>query len=616
MKRFTGACLLLLTAGGAAAQEAVDAPVGLPAVRVSSPRVALQDPATAFAMPVTVLRFEPAVDVQARNQAENQADVAIRGGIFENTGFRLGSASLADPQTGHYFGEIPVAPAMISAPRVLTGTDNALGGFNAGVGTVDYDWRRIRTGGEFSIAAGEYDSRRVSLYAGAVGASSWAGATPAVDVEWSRSTSAGSVPFGDHRLQRADARLQLAGPGSQTDLFYGYQAKFFGWPNLYTPFGFDETENLETALVAFNHRRWWGAGDWMEIGAFWRRNKDDYAFNRFAPVGPVHPFQHTTWMSGAAASGRVEWAGLTVNYDARVSADDLKSTALIYGRFHSRSYAKACVVPEQSWRIDERRVLTLKAGATYDDTNRDGFALSPLVELDYLETQRDDSTRRLYLSYAESTQVPTYTALNSNPSAGLVRGNPNLGRAVSRNLEAGAEERSGGWQAQVAVFHRQDDHLVDWTFRRGVTARTANPVDIGTTGAEAVVRWSAPRTELTLGYSVLGKRADYGGAAVDASFYALNYPRQRLTAAMVIRAGSGVELQMDNELRRQEDNPLRTAGGSDAVISSFGVFYRPPKVPNLTVSLQVDNLWNTSFQEIPAVPAARREVSTGMAIRW
>ena len=64
-------------------------PVSLPEVTVYSPRVANQAPAGAFAMPVSALRYEPQVDIQARNLTEAQSDVTIRGGIFENTGFRL-----------------------------------------------------------------------------------------------------------------------------------------------------------------------------------------------------------------------------------------------------------------------------------------------------------------------------------------------------------------------------------------------------------------------------------------------------------------------------------------------------------------------------------------------
>ena len=111
-------------------------PVSLPEVTVSSPRVANPSPTGAFAMPVSALRFEPRVDVQARNLTEAQADVTIRGGLFENTGFRLGAVSLLDPQTGHYYAEIPVAPAMLGAPEILTGADHALVAVNSTVGAV------------------------------------------------------------------------------------------------------------------------------------------------------------------------------------------------------------------------------------------------------------------------------------------------------------------------------------------------------------------------------------------------------------------------------------------------------------------------------------------------
>ena len=48
-------------------------------------------------------------------------------------------------------------------------------------------------------------------------------------------------------------RLQLRGVQSQTDLFAGRQLKFFGWPNLYPPFGFNESEYLKTELFILNH---------------------------------------------------------------------------------------------------------------------------------------------------------------------------------------------------------------------------------------------------------------------------------------------------------------------------------------------------------------------------
>ncbi|MGA2446888.1 MAG: TonB-dependent receptor, partial [Opitutaceae bacterium] len=102
----SGARLLILALVAAVTPAAAEPPLALPEYTVYSPRVALQEPTDAFAMPVTALRYEPLADVQARNLAEGQADIAIRGGIFENTGFRIGGAALYDPQTGHYAAEI------------------------------------------------------------------------------------------------------------------------------------------------------------------------------------------------------------------------------------------------------------------------------------------------------------------------------------------------------------------------------------------------------------------------------------------------------------------------------------------------------------------------------
>ena len=86
---------------------------------IQSPRIANQAPVGTFAMPVSALRYEPLVDVQGRNMAEGQADVSIRGGTFENTGFRIGAVTILDPQTGHYFAEIPVPPVMLGSTRYI-----------------------------------------------------------------------------------------------------------------------------------------------------------------------------------------------------------------------------------------------------------------------------------------------------------------------------------------------------------------------------------------------------------------------------------------------------------------------------------------------------------------
>jgi len=614
----------LLLSLALATLRAEDAPVELPSVTIFSPRIANQEPVGSFAMPVSALRYEPLVDLQARNLGEAQADVTIRGGIFENTGFRIGGVSLYDPQTGHYFAEIPVAAAMLTAPQILTGTDNALEGFNANVGTVAYGWRPIATRGEATLVGGDHDLERQSFYQGYVSGVKVAGRSLAADTEFSHSTGDGTIAFGDHRFSRVNARVQLADESSQTDLFYGYQAKFFGWPNLYTPYGVHETENLQTNLFAFNHRQDLGVGEYVQLGAFYRRNKDDYEYSRETP-GLFNPYQHTTWARGASLSGRSDTGPVVLNYSAEVLSDNIASTSLIYGGsptiiyggFKSRTYYKAGLVPEKSWTVDSSRRLVAKAGLTLDETNHDAAAISPVTELALIENHGSAGVDRYYFSYAKTTQVPTYTALKSNPNAGLFRGNASLGRETAHNIELGWSETRGVWSVRSAVFYRRDNALVDWTYLNTSTAaRSANAVDIDTFGFESVATYTTSRLKIVLGYTFLNKAADYRSASVDASFYALNFAKHRLTAAVVAQLGAGFELRMDNAARIQEDNPLRKIGGDETVISSLGLFYLPKTLSNLELSLSADNLWGSNFQEVPAVPASGRQLAAGVTYRW
>lgn len=590
-----------------------DAVVTLPPFVTTASRVANETPGATFAMPVTGLSYEPAVDVQARNFAEGQADLSVRGGVFENTGFQLGGAAVVDPQTGHYTAELPVAPAMLAPVRVLTGAEAAWAGVNASVATLAYDWAPIEARGELGSALGEHATWRGNLYQGA--ARPVAGGRLGADVEFAHSESDGAIPGGDHRFTRYAGRLQYSRGAAQTDLFAGYQEKFFGWPNLYTPYNWLETEDLHTTLVALNHRVGTRDGDYWQASALWRRNRDDYEADRTQP-GRFNPYEHETQLTSFALEGRRELAaGWALRGRAEAAADTLESTSLTYGRFASRSYWKLGSAVEHSFAAGAGGFVDVSAGATWADDNRGAGALAPLLVVAWRRAEAADDATRLYAEISGDTQVASYTALNSAPATGLFRGNPDLRRARSTNWELGAQRTLGRLELQADVFFRQDRDLTDWTYLHTVTARTANAVDIDTTGFETVatLRWAHGRA--VLGYTWLGKTEDYGSALVDASFYALNFPRHRVTAALVWQPTRQLEVRLDNEYRVQEPNLLRRSGRR-AVISAASVRWFVPQVHGLEVSLQVENLWNCDFQEVPAVPAAPRQYSAGLAYRW
>lgn len=610
MRRTFCITLILLSAGAGRAQ---DFPVQLAELTVSA-RVANQVPVGTFGMPVSALRYEPQVDLQTRSLGEAQADLTIRGGTFETVGLRLGGISLGDPQTGHYLAEIPVATEMLTQPRVGTGTALALDSVNATSGLLSYGWRPVRAGGSLNLVAGEGELLSAGVHEGRPGIARLGAGQLNADFAWARSSSDGLLRYSAHEFERLNGRLQWVAGRAQTDLVAGYQTKRFGLVNLYTPFNSAESEALQTLLVALNHRVELAAGDYFEAAVSYRRNKDDYAFNRFAPVGLVHPFQHTTWLTGAAVSGRSALGEATLVYRGEASADEIESTSLTFGNYKTRTLGKASLAAEKAWGVAQGGRMVATLGASVDVSNRTDPAWSPIVEL--AREWPGSGLSRTWVGFAGATQVPSYTALNSNANAGLFRGNAKLGRSRSHNLEAGVSGALGDWLGSAVMFARSDRDMVDWTFRRGVTARSANSIDVDTSGIELIARRQWSRAETVIGFTALAKAADYKGAVVDASFYALNYARYRLTAALIWRLTREWELRLDNAARVQADNLLRSIGGDEAVMSTLGLGYRPRALPRILFSLRADNIWQSNFQEVPAVPASPRLLSLGVTYSW
>ena len=572
-------------------------------------------PVGTFDSPISNLEYDPRVDLQSRNMAEAQADVTIRGGIFENTGFRVGSATLLDPQSGHYFAEIPIAPQMLSGPDILTGADNALYGMNSSVGTVSFGWKPIITGGSISLGTGTNDFNLQSIHAAKnTQLDSLTNYTLGFEGEYSHSQSDGTIDNGDHDFSRASARVQLASEDSQTDLFYGSQDKFFGWPNLYTPFGVNETEDLETRLWMLNHKQSYADNSNFEVSAYYRTHDDHYIYSRENPSA-FEAFHKSEVKSLTLSGHHAQSDVFAVNYSAQFIDDSIESTTL-ENNFTSRKYYKLSVLPEYQMVLEDNKQLTFRLGAAFDDTNRDDSELSLIGDVT-LNTQNSEGFERtFYLSYAQASQVAGYTAIGGSDSGGLFRSNYNLKRETTSNLELGLLLEEQSWQLNSAIFYRKDNNLTDWTFNFDSTsARFANPVDIDTAGVEFLATKHFDTAKLIASYTYLHKSENYGVADIDASFYALNFPDHRLTLGAVYNPTDILEFRIDNEWRTQHKNALRN-GNDNALFTQLTLKITPPQLSNLFITLAADNLWDESFEEIPGTPGRGEQYTLSATYSW
>jgi hypothetical protein len=580
-------------------------------ITVSARRVANTRPAGTYATAATTLRFDPLTELQSRGLAEAQSDVTVRGGVFENTGFKLGAVTIMDPQTGHYVAELPVDPALMTTPAILKGIDGAVEGFNSAIATVAYGLGRIASGGEVTVGAG---SDSLNRQAARIGYLSQGGFGIALSA--SHSAGDGTLPYGDHDFARYNVQLQHLGERAQTDVVVAYQDKFFGWPGAYTGFAtLPETDDTQTTLALFNQRRELASG-WLEYGAFYRRLEDDYDFNRLdIETGAPGSFEHETRVMAIGIQGQQRLGRVTWRYGGQFSQDELvRSTDLTNGSFVDRSYTTVTIVPSADVELAAGSVLTWRAGLTLDDSNRDGSQVSPLIGLS-LERADASGATTWSLEYAETSQLPGYTALNSNPT-GLFGGNPLLGRERAEQLSASLTRERNQWQARATIFIRRDDDLVDWTYATDAPfARQANPVDLDVRGFEVFFTSTWGDADLAAGYTWLDKDADYGSARVDASFYALNFARHRATLAARYRFATQFELRLDTEYRRQEDNPLRS-GDDTTFLASAALEWIGASRNGLALALVADNLTDSDFQPFPGTPAYGRQYSLSVTYAW
>jgi vitamin B12 transporter len=609
------ALLCSIVTFSAASDDANEAKSNIEKIIVKGSTTANKEPVGTFVSLVSNLEYDPRVDLQSRNMAEAQADVTIRGGIFENTGFRVGSATLLDPQTGHYFSEIPIAPEMLSEAYILTGADNALYGVNSSVGTVSFDWKPIKTAGSVSIGAGNNNFNLHRVHTGITmpvdAAKDW---VLGFEGEHSFSESDGTIDNGDHDFKRTSARVQLVGASSQTDLFFGSQDKFFGWPNMYTPFNVNETEDLKTQLLMLNHKQYYASDSIFEISAYTRRHNDHYVFSRENPE--IFQAFHETEVKSLALSGRhVQTKLFALNYSAQFIEDSIESTSL-ENNFTSRRYYKASVLPEYQMSLKDEQQLTFRLGAAFDNTNRDDSDVSLIGDMTWNSFNSDDSFQTVYLSYAEASQVAGYTAIGGNNTSGLFRSNNSLEREKTKNLELGFALDGLTWNLDSAIFYRKDNNLTDWTYSLSSTsARSANPVDIETLGWELLVTTRLANAEIITGYTFLDKSEDYGAIDIDASFYALNYPGHRLTVGAIWHPSDIIEIRVDNEWRKQQDNILRSSG-DDAVFTHLTLKISPSQFQGLDIIFAADNLWDESFEEIPGTPGRGEQYTVTITYNW
>ncbi len=544
------------------------------------------------------------VDVVSQGLAGGQSDLSIRGSGFSGAGLVLSGAALASPQTEHFNLELPLPPALLTAPEVLTGMDQAIRSEGHLVGSIAYapllvTNRRLLTVG--AAENGGYWANAlmqqvlpVSSSHGAVGLGGFGGAMRAYAVDY---------PDNDVEVTRAGGQVQWVGADTRFDAAIGRQEKTFGARGYYgVTDAWAATERLDDTLVLAS----WVHGDTADAytrATAIRREIED-AYTLFWTLPGTYDNRHRTVIHGGLVDGRVPLAG-AFDLAWRVSAQDDTIRSGNLGN-HARTHGSILAVPGAdlgAWRVD--------IGARHDL-----FERAPDLWLPQAAVARQlGDACRLGLSHVQTARQPSFTELNYESPASL--GHAGLGTQTSAQTELAADggsRRGTAWRA--AAFHRRTSHTVDW-IRATAEAPRWEAADIGvvdTIGAEAALSRRFDRgSRLGVQYTWLDRDHEAG---LYASRYALDYAEHLLAVSGWLQLGGRAAVEVLQGVRAQVANRLRS-GGDESYPARAALHLRSPWSSALQLTLCVENAWDDDFEPFPGQRTTPpRRASAAVTAAW
>jgi iron complex outermembrane receptor protein len=529
------------------------------------------------------LRLDPTVDLQQRAPNGVQSDLSILGSTFAETLVLLNGLRLNDAQTAHHDMDIPVPMESISHIEVLHGAGSTFYGSDAMGGAVNFLTAPSKAT-EIRLLAGlgNQGFNQQHVYASFL-VHNWS-ETLAAD----RDFSTGFIPDRDYRNTVASSETRFKSTLGTTDLVFAGSDRPYGADQFYGDFpSWERTKN-------------WFASAQQDLGeessaAFgYRRHSDEFILFRDDPGIYENNHVDESWQ-GALRRHQPLRDNTTLSYGAEAEGDSIASNNL---GDHARN--REAVYANLDFRALGR--FSLPAGGREEFFSGGTSVFSPALAGGlWVKTKL-----KLRASVSRGFRLPTYTDLYYSDPANV--GNPLLKPESAWSFDAGADwNPTGRVSAGLTFFQRWDHNLIDYVqFTPGAPYEATNIDNLHFTGVEANTKLRLPHEqEIELAYTFLhGDHAPLPAGEV--SRYVFNYPSNEAVFSwtgawrklLVARTRVGVTQRFEQGAYPVWDLSVARKGG----------IVRP--------YLQLANLSDTGYEEIPGVLMPSRSVIGGMEIVW
>ena len=526
------------------------------------------------------LRLDSSVDLQERGVNGTQADVAMRGGTFEQTLILVDGFRMNDLQTGHHDMDLPFPVDSFSDVEVLHGAGSALYGSDAVGGTINFITHpppatelRVRTGfGNFGV---NQESGTGSLVDGRL----------AEQLIFARDYSSGFMPDRDYRDLALTSLTEFSTELGNTELIVAHNDRPFGANQFYGPY--DSWEHTNTYLVAVKQ----DLGKSTQISFAYRHHRDRFVLFREDPL--YYQNLHALQSFQAALRRR---QGISNNthlfYGAEGYSDSIHSTNL---GDHTRGRVAAYAA------LDTRALkrFSFNIGAREEVYRSVQGQFSPSVSAGYWA----NSHLKFRGNVSHAFRVPSMTDLYYHDPTS--EGSPNLRPERAWDMETGLDWNGprrlhGGF----TLFDLSEKGVIDYERGSPTAVWQATNIDqLDFRGVESSLQAPLSHSqEIDLSYTAMhGYHQAMPGIE---SEYAFWYPAQSGLLSWRAQLPHGI-------LARSRVGVLDRYG-----YKSYGLWevYLARSAGRIHPFVQLTNLTNTSYQEVQMVAMPGRAVAAGVEV--
>ncbi|MBA5628956.1 TonB-dependent receptor [Moheibacter sp. BDHS18] len=532
-----------------------------------------------------LLSHQIGVDVRQRGTNGLQADVAIRGGSFEQTLIMINGVRMSDTQTGHHSMDIPVSLEAIERIEIVKGPASRRYGQNAYTGAINIITKTESTPSlQLGLEGGEFGTFGVNAGVQTGGTKfqqMFQGNYNQTDGYRHNTDSKKTNFWYQNELNLGKHSISLQG---------GFIEKRFGANGFYaTPSATEQYEETQSSVVSL-------LGNFkfenLEISpsVYWRRHQDMYVFVREDPS--IYRNMHI---------GNTAGATINTNYKSKlgITGFGVEGRREFLSSNNLGDWDRSTISLFLEHRISLLKgKLSITPGAMWADYSDFGSYFYPGIDVGYSFNPH----HRIYGNIGKTYRTPTYTDLYYQDPVN--EGNPDLKPEEALTYEIGYKFNHQYVTIEANVFRRENENLIDWVKENEDDKwKPYNLAEINTQGFELKAEHSFHNmilNKISLSYTYLDNELkDYGALL---SRYTLDNLKHQLSAKLNHNIIKNLSVEWVYRYN------YRVALGDYHLLDSKLMY----KTPKWEIFVQGNNLFNTNYTETNLIPMPGRWFSGGV----